>query len=148
MKYPQAPRFALQKYMKRRICFLRNWTRNERITLRLTKEEKDFLTQKKIEAHTHSYTDLIMKAVGEMPNVSIDTKPFFAVSSELNRIGNNINQLAKIANTSKSIYEDDYLQLQKEMQELKKIVYKCLGVFSDAREGKLYGLCENISDQI
>ena len=83
-----------------------------------------------------------------MPIVNIDTRPFYSVANELNRIGTNINQIAKIANTSRSIYKDDIAEIQEDMKELSEIVHKCMGVFVDAREGKLLGLRENVADNL
>ena len=127
---------------------MRKWTRNIRMNLRFTEEEKDFLEQRRIDAGIDGMSDFFLKCAGEMPIVNIDTRPFYSVANELNRIGTNINQIAKIANTSRSIYKDDIAELQETMKELSEIVHKCMGVFVDAREGKLLGLRENVADNL
>lgn len=47
-----------------------------------------------------------------------DFKELSRLSCELNKIGNNINQLARKANEINSIYADDYRQMKEEFLQL------------------------------
>ena len=109
--------------------------RSENIHLRLTKEEKDYIDNKMAETRTYNYTDMFIKAVSKMEYYVVDTRPLFDVAGEINRIGTNINQIAKVANTTHSIYKDDIKELREHMNKLTEIVQQNFEVFSKAREG-------------
>lgn len=80
-----------------------NRTRTERLTLRLSTDEKNFIIKQKEKSKCPTFTEFFLKlAVNSQINV-IDTKPLFEIAAELNKIGVNINQIAKIANTARNI---------------------------------------------
>ena len=64
--------------------------------------------------------------------------PLLAVKNEMSRIGSNINQIARVANTSKSIYRSDVLRLENEVDELREIVHKNFMTIKDAKENGLH----------
>lgn len=88
-----------------------------------------------------------MRAVYKLPVFVVDVKPILEVSQEINYIGNNINQIAKIANTTGNIYENDIKDLQLQLEKISNIVQKSLGVLTSAREGKIQnGIYKNSTD--
>ena len=112
--------------------------RDQTLGLRLTEEEKEIILRRMAEAGHKNVTDYIICCVCRDNLYNIDTKPILAVKSELSRIGSNINQIAKVANTSKSIYRNDVFRLEQEVDELRDIVHKNFMIMKDVKENGLH----------
>ncbi|MCL2053157.1 MAG: MobC family plasmid mobilization relaxosome protein [Oscillospiraceae bacterium] len=54
-----------------------------------------------------------------------DTMPFNKLMIAINRYGNNLSQIAKVANTYGSIFENDIKDIQSDMQHIKELAYDC-----------------------
>lgn len=122
-------------------------TRNKQILLRFSEEEFQIFKEKKEKTKLRNYTDFVLRAVYKLPVFVVDVKPILEVSQEINYIGNNINQIAKIANTTGNIYENDIKDLQLQLEKISNIVQKSLGVLTSAREGKIQnGIYKNSTD--
>ena len=50
--------------------------------------------------------------------VLYNTADIFGLRSELRRIGNNINQIAMVVNSNRSVYQSDVRELKKQFSEL------------------------------
>lgn len=50
--------------------------------------------------------------------VLYNTADLYGLRSDLRRIGNNINQIAMVANSNKSVYQSDVRELKKQFSEL------------------------------
>lgn len=55
----------------------------------------------------------------QLPVINIDTSEYERVTRELKRIGNNLNQVAKLANQNKQVDAQMIIQLEELVQELK-----------------------------
>jgi len=94
--------------------------RTRKLSLTLYDQEFDILEQKAFDANTNK-TDFIRKillygSASERSNFSKeDTKQ---ICYELNRIGNNINQLAYQANVRGNVNKNDFEVLRNEFQNL------------------------------
>lgn len=97
-------------------------TRDKRITLRFSDEEYQYFKQKKEKAKAINYTDFVLKAVSDMDIFVLDVKPVLQTLTELNRIGNNINQIAKVTNETRNIYKNEVKILQEKLENIKFIV--------------------------
>jgi hypothetical protein len=53
----------------------------------------------------------------------------------------NVNQMAKVANTSGSIYKGEFENLKNRIDELEGIIQKCFDTFVKTKEGEFGGLC-------
>jgi hypothetical protein len=120
---------------------MQNRTRNRQLNLKFTEEEFNFITKKKETAKVQNYTDFIMKIATQSQLVIIDTKPLLEVAYEVNKIGVNVNQMAKVANTSGSIYKGEFENLKNRIDELEGIIQKCFDTFVKTKEGEFDGLC-------
>lgn len=76
-----------------------NRSRSERLTLRLTEEEYDYITEQAKLAQM-SKTDYLLKVAHDRPAVVIEDIPALLV--ELRRQGVNLNQLTRLANQTQS----------------------------------------------
>lgn len=81
--------------------------RDQRITVRLTEDEKEILYRQMKRAGNRNVSDFIMTAACTHRSTVIDTSPILEIKGELSRIGNNVNQIAKVANTTHSIFAED-----------------------------------------
>jgi len=91
-------------------------TKNRQVTIRLTQDEYDKLSQK-AEALDITLSQLLRKKIsGNREKIS--TKYDKELLYEINRIGNNLNQLSKHCNITKSI---DKLVLQSLVEIERKI---------------------------
>lgn len=84
-----------------------NRFRNERIEIKVTKEEKDILYQKMRLSKSKSMSHFLRKCVLEKEIYIVDLEPFRNLQYLLANATNNINQIAKQANTTGIIYKND-----------------------------------------
>ncbi|MBR1735552.1 MAG: plasmid mobilization relaxosome protein MobC [Firmicutes bacterium] len=120
--------------------------RTERLTLRFSKEELDFINLRKSQHNANGYSDFVLSVIANQKCYIVDTKPLLAVAAELNSIGTNINQIAKVANITRSVYEKDIIRLKERVEELQNAVSRYYKLTVAAKEGKLNGLHEDNPD--
>lgn len=93
----------------------------ERISMRVTAEEKEVIT-KKAEAENTTITALVLKSIEKSVTVKMDTSDYRDLVIQFRRIGNNINQVIKNVK-SKNIYStNDMLQLNKHLKEIESLM--------------------------
>lgn len=109
----------------------------------LSDEEFEFFKQQKYRSGVSNYTDFLMKVVSQSQVISIDTRPLLVLAEQVSKIGVNVNQVAKIANITRSVFEDDVRLLQEKIDEMDSLINSAIGVLSNVRESDLYGLCKN-----
>lgn len=88
------------------------------VTLRLTQEEESRLRSKMDDAGIQSMSAYIRRMALDGICVKLDLKDVRDVSSLLRRCSNNLNQYAKRANETGSIYAADIRDLQKRLDEI------------------------------
>lgn len=112
---------------------------NERqIHLRLTEDEYEELMKKKEAMGFKTYSSVIRMFIRYGICISVDFDPFYENATQIARVGNNINQIAKAVNESKDITKYQVELLQKHMNKLEQI-------FNDFVDDKIK-LVEYISD--
>lgn len=95
---------------------------NERqIHLRLTEEEYEELMRKKEFLGFKNYSSLIRMYIKHGACISVDFNAFYENATQIARVGNNINQIAKSVNETKDITPYQIQLLQKHMARLDKI---------------------------
>ena len=107
--------------------------RNERINVRLADFEKEIFYKQMKRAGHKNVTDFIMTAICRHHSTVIDTSPILEIKGELNRIGCNVNQLAKVANSTQSIYADDVEMLRNNLTAVQDLVEKAFQMCVDGR---------------
>jgi hypothetical protein len=63
--------------------------------------------------------------------------PLIEVAKEVNKIGVNINQIAKIINTTGNVYENEIKDLQNKIKRLEEITSDAYSYFIKLKDGKL-----------
>lgn len=92
-----------------------------RIYARLTEDEYAELMRKKEAMGFKTYSSVIRMFIRYGICVSVDFDPFYENATQIARVGNNINQIAKAVNESKDITKYQVELLQKHMNKLEQI---------------------------
>ena len=93
-------------------------TRNHKFTLYLSDDEMRILEAKTKYMKMQSKAQLLRKLLIEEKLYYVDYRELQKYSTELNRIGTNINQIAHRINETRSIYQTDINEIQKEMNQI------------------------------
>ena len=101
-----------------------NRFRNERIEIKLTKEEKELFKKKLELSKSKSMGHFIRKRVLEAPIFVIDMNVFRRLQTLIGKNSNNLNQIAKRVNTTGIIYREDIEDLKKENDNISKEIMK------------------------
>ena len=114
--------------------------------LRFSEEEyKDFQRKFK-DSKKKNYTDFVISSVRKIPIFVVDVKPLLALSEQISKIGVNINQIARVTNTTRNIYENDVNELQEDIEKISSLIKENLKTWSRIGVGNFNGLHENYSD--
>lgn len=107
-----------------------NRYRNERIEIKLTKEEKDLFNKKFKISKSKSMAHFIRKCVLEAPIFVIDMNEFRKMQTLIGRNANNLNQIAKKVNTTGIIYRGDIEDLKKDNDEISREIIKIQNILA------------------
>ena len=109
-------------------------TREERMLFRVTPEEKKLIKQKMENAGVNCFSKYAraMMIEGEVKVIS----PFEAESikkllGEYGRVGNNINQIVRVANSSSSVYRQELEEILAEKQVISSCFRQVLKIYQD-----------------
>ena len=91
--------------------------RNTIMKFRATEEEAAEIRRKAAAAGMNVSRFLRTSAVNSQV-VLYNTADVFGLRSELKRIGNDINQIAMVVNSNRSVYQSDVRELKKQFSEL------------------------------
>ncbi|TRW23209.1 MobC family plasmid mobilization relaxosome protein [Criibacterium bergeronii] len=101
-----------------------NRFRNERIEIKLTKEEKEVFEKKRKLAKCRNMSHFIRKCVLEKEIYQVDLEPFRDLQGLLSNATNNINQIAKRVNSTGIIYKDDINDMKKQIEQFSKELWQ------------------------
>ena len=76
----------------------------------------------KINNKSEYYRDMALK--GKKILFEYDRENLCDIVTEINKIGTNINQIAKVTNERRNIYHDDVLALKDELTKIRRIIDK------------------------
>lgn len=108
--------------------------RNERVTLRLADYEKELLYDKMKKVGFRNITDFIITAICKHSTIVVDTSPILEIKGELSRIGNNINQIAKVANSTHNVNSEEIENLRDELTAVRNMVEKAFQMSVEGRK--------------
>ncbi len=110
---------------------MQNRKRNIKLSIRLTAEEKKIFLQKMQLTNSKNMNHFIRKCVLEKEIYEIDCTPFLDLNWEISKIGTNVNQIAKKANSTEKIALEDIEKIKKDIASigkkvsiLQEIIYK------------------------
>lgn len=91
--------------------------RNIVMKFRATEEEAGEI-RRKAAAAGMTVSRFLRTAAVNSQVVLYNTADIFGLRSDLRRIGNNINQIAMVVNSNRSVYQSDVRELKKQFSEL------------------------------
>ena len=95
--------------------------RNTIIKFRATEEEASEI-RRKAAAAGMTVSRFLRTAAMNSHVVLYNTADVFGLRSDLRRIGNNINQIAMVMNSNKSVYLSDVSDLRKQLNEMSRSI--------------------------
>ena len=108
--------------------------RNVQLIIRVTADEKDFIYKKMEQFGTANFNAYARKMLIDGYVIHVDLSEFQTLAAEVNAIGTNINQIAKISNTTGMIFGDDIEKLKEMMNEVWQLLKSSLsGLLSKSR---------------
>lgn len=96
--------------------------RKNRLVVCLSEDEKRLFEAKYKLSGLHSHSDFIRQLIIHGNIYSVDLIPLKNAEVAVNRIGNNINQIAKKMNESGRVYIEDVKQIQMYQKKLIKLI--------------------------
>lgn len=103
---------------------MENRERNIQLKIRLTEKERGLFEEKRRKAKCKTMSYFIRRCVLEKEINVVDLDPFRDLQWEISKVGNNINQIAKVANTNAVIYKNDVKKMQEDLDNLSKSLCK------------------------
>ena len=101
---------------------MQNRTRNEQLIVRVTAEEKQLIQKKMSQFRTKNFSRYARKMLIDGYVIHLDLKEFQKLSAEVNAVGININQIAKVANATGKVYENDIAQAKERVEEIWRLL--------------------------
>jgi len=92
--------------------------RNIQIKFRVTEQERGLIEEKMKLLHTNNLAAYMRKMAIDGYIIQVDHTDIKAMTAELQKIGVNINQIAKRVNATGSIYEQDIAEIKGALKEI------------------------------
>jgi len=105
---------------------MQNRTRKEQLIVRVTPEERMLIQNKMQQFGTNNFSRYARKMLIDGYVIRLDLSDFQKLSSEVNAIGININQIAKNANTTGKVYESDISKAKEMVEEIWQLLKSSL----------------------
>lgn len=111
----------------------RNLERNNRVYFYLSDEELSKLNDRLEHYNSSNRSEFIRDSVLNNYIIINDDTNLRELVYEVNRIGNNINQLTKLANQNKEIQSEEIKWLKKQVEEIRSLVFHSLMKHNEKR---------------
>ncbi|MCL2775438.1 MAG: MobC family plasmid mobilization relaxosome protein [Oscillospiraceae bacterium] len=96
--------------------------RNIILRLGVTEAEKDLIYEKMEQYSTNNFGAYARKMLIDGYVINVDTTDIKAVCAEMQKIGVNINQIARRVNATSRIYEQDFTEIQGKVDEIWRLL--------------------------
>lgn len=96
--------------------------REQQLIVRVTPEERAYIQKKMAQFGTENFSAYARKMLIDGYVVHVDLSDFQMLAGEVNKVGVNINQIAKGVNESGLIYGDEMQRLQEMMEEIWRLL--------------------------
>ena len=92
------------------------------IKFRVTEAERDLIYEKMRLLRTNNLAAYMRKIAIDGYIIAVDNSDLKAVAAEMQKIGVNINQIARRVNVASRIYERDFNELQEKVEEIWRLL--------------------------
>jgi hypothetical protein len=130
---PQTPKtqnlggeYAAQEIKNEGEMHLQNRKRPLQLIVRVTQDEKALINKKMEAFGTTNFNTYARKMLLNGYVLRVDMEQFQLLALEVNKIGTNINQIAKVANTTGVIMGDDISQVKEMINEIWQLLKSSL----------------------
>ena len=98
--------------------------RKREIVLRVavTEAERDMINEKMSQYNTNNFGAYARKILIDGYVINIDASDLKAIAAEMQKIGVNINQIARRVNTTSRIYEQDFDEIKGKVDEIWRLL--------------------------
>ena len=101
---------------------MQNRARAEQLIVRVTPDEKKLIQKKMEQLGTNNFSRYARKMLMDGYVVRLDLSQFHELAAEVNKVGVNINQIAKTVNATGAIYAGEMQQLKEMMDEIWRLL--------------------------
>ena len=105
---------------------MENRKRNVQITIRVTEEERSLIEEKMRQIPTLNLSAYARKILIDGYIITLDLQEVKGHTAQLQKIGVNINQIAKRINETGRIYADDMNEIKRAMEEVWRLERRLL----------------------
>lgn len=98
--------------------------RESQLNIRLTDYEKGLIMEQFKASGKNSLREFIVESVTNGYIINVDYKEIRELAYEINKIGNNINQIAHKVNISNQVYKSDMEELQEDIDLIWRMLRK------------------------
>jgi len=88
------------------------------LRFRVTEDERDLIYEKMRLLHTNNLAAYMRKIAIDGYVLAVDNSDIKAMTAEIQKIGVNINQIAKRVNSTTRIYEQDITEIKEALEEI------------------------------
>lgn len=111
----------------------RDLKRANRVVVDLSDEELDKLNQRLKDFNSTNRSQFIRESILNNYIIINDDTNLRELVYEVNKIGNNINQLTKLSNQNKEIQPEEIEWLKKQVEEIRSLVFQSLMKHNEKR---------------
>jgi len=97
---------------------MNNRKRNAQIKFRVTEEERALIEEKMKKVPTRNMEAYLRKMAIDGYIIQVDHSHIKKMTAELQRIGININQIARRANATENVYQEDIEEIKGALKEI------------------------------
>jgi uncharacterized protein (DUF1778 family) len=101
---------------------MQNRTRKEQLIVRVTPDERKLIQKKMEQYHTNNFSRYARKMLIDGYVIHLDLSDFQKLSAEVNAVGVNVNQIAKVANATGKVYENDIAEAKERVDEIWRLL--------------------------
>lgn len=109
-----------------------NRTRNMQLILRVTPQEYEHIKKKMALIGTNNFNAYARKMLIDGYVIEVDLSQYHELAGEVNKIGVNINQIARIANETRGISPSQIDHLQQEVEQIWQLLKLSLSELQSA----------------
>jgi hypothetical protein len=100
--------------------------RDVQIKFRVTEAERDLILEKMSLLHTNNLAAYARKMLIDGYVIAVDNSDLKAVAAEMQKIGVNVNQIARRVNAGGSFYEQDFDEIKRGMEDIWRLLRSSL----------------------
>lgn len=109
-----------------------NRTRDVQLILRVTPQEHEHIKKKMALMKTNNFNAYARKMLIDGYVIEVDLSKYHELAGEVNKIGVNINQIARMANETRSVSPQQIDRLQQEVEQIWQLLKSSLSELQSA----------------